>query len=205
MEESRYITDIFKTIKKYIWVIILFMIIGGVAGKILSLNGPAPTYQAYALVLLEEQQKDSKVIINQSDANVRFLNTAQTLVYTPVVLDSVTKDLKLDYSRSDLINKITAANENSSQVMRITVEDGDAKKATEIVNKIADVFERDIKDYLNVEKVQIVERAQAGQELRIVHSRPNANILMGIIIGLVIGTLVAFVLDFFFKNRKASV
>jgi capsular polysaccharide biosynthesis protein len=205
MEESRYITDIFKTIKKYIWVIILFVIIGGIAGKVLSSNGPAPTYQAYALVLLEEQQKDSKVIINQSDENVRFLNTAQTLVYTPAILDPVKKDLKLDYTRRELINKITAANENSSQVMRITVEDSDAKKATKIVNKIADVFERDIKGYLNVETVQIVERAQAGQELSIVHSRPNANILMGIIIGLVIGTLVAFVLDFFFKNRKASV
>jgi capsular polysaccharide biosynthesis protein len=205
MEESRYITDIFKTIKKFIWVIILFLIIGGVAGKVLSPNEPAPTYQAYALVLLEEQQTVSNVIINQSDENLRFLNTAQTLVTTPVVLDSVTKDLKLVYSRRELISKITAANENNSQVMRITVEDSDAKKATKIVNKIADEFEREIKGYLNVKTVRIVEKAQAGQELSIAHSRPNANILMGIIIGLVIGTLAAFVLDSFFKKRKASI
>jgi capsular polysaccharide biosynthesis protein len=202
MAESRYITDILRTIKRFFWLIALLIIIGGVAGKLLASAEPTHTYQAFSLVLLEEKQKNKNVIINQSDENVRFLNTAQTLVKTPIILDSVIKDLKLDDSTIDLGKKITAANENGSQVMRITVEENDPEKATAIVNKIIEIYEIKAKDYLDIDTLHILESAQPGLELQIQHSRPNASIVMGIIIGGVIGTLLAFILDYFFKKRR---
>ena len=207
MEESRYITGIIKTFIKFIWLIALFAIIGGIAGKMTASTAPAPTYQAYNLVLIEgpKYDFDETIVFKQTDDYGRLFNTAQTIVHTPIVLDQVKKELNLKETNRELRNKIMPANENGSNIMRITVEDRDPKKATAIVNKVSEVFKEKIGSYIDLEDIKILEKAIPKQELKIEHARPNANTLMGVIIGAVIGTLLAFLLDFVLKRRKASI
>jgi capsular polysaccharide biosynthesis protein len=202
MEESLLINDIIKVIKRYFWIILLSIIIGGVVGKMIASSGPAPTYRTSALVLLEKKQEEANVIINQADEIGRFMNTAQTLVETPAVLKAVKSDLNLDESPNELANKIEVTNENNSQILRISIEDSDAKKATKIVNGTAENFSQMVNQYLDVEKSQVVAKAVYGQESQILHTRTNANVAMGVILGLVFGGILAFVLNLLSKKRN---
>ena len=203
MEESVFINEIIRTIKKYLWIIILLALTGGLAGKLLASNGQPPTYQASTLVLLDKQIDKTALNINQPDDINRFLNTAQTLINTPVILKPVKNELGLDLNVNKLNGEVSTTIENGSQIIKITVEDPKAKQATLIANKTSEVFQREIKNYLSVKSVQIVKSAQSGQESQILHSRTKANIVMGVIIGLVIGIIVAFFMNFL-KRGKAS-
>ncbi|MDP4103598.1 MAG: hypothetical protein Q8935_01490 [Bacillota bacterium] len=205
MEESMFIKDIMTTIKKYLWLIIVLAIIGGVAGKYLASKGQPTTYQNTALVLLEKQIDKTAININQPDDYNRFLNTAQTLVNTPVFLKTVKSELGLKDSLSKLSEEVNPTIENNSQIINITVETSNAKQTTKIANKTADVFARDIKNYLNVKSAQVVEQAQSGHETQVLHSRSKASMVMGVIIGLVIGLVLAFILGSFGRTKKAAV
>lgn len=201
MEESMFIKDIMRTIKKFFWVIILLALIGGFVGKFSASNGQPPTYQNSALVLLEKQNDQTALNINQPDDYNRFLNTAQSLIKTPVILGMVKDELGLKDSLSKLRGEINPSIENGSQIIRITVETSNAKQTTKIANKTADVFQRQIKNYLNVKSTKAVEHAQSGQETQILHSRTKANITMGVIIGIVLGMLLTFLMSTLGHNK----
>lgn len=196
MEESMYITNVVKTIKRYLWLIILIAIIGGIIGKFVASSGAAPSYQASSLVLIEKLSKQN-LIINQSDDNSRFLNTAQTFINTSTILEPVIKDLNLDEKVSDLSSNVTVTNENNSQLLQITVEDKNARTATKIANKITDVFVKTVPNYLDVSNLKVMEKAQYGDETKDVHTRAKADIAMGVIIGLILGVILAFILSAF--------
>ncbi|WP_462410957.1 YveK family protein [Neobacillus sp. Marseille-QA0830] len=204
MDGSTYISDLIKLLKKYLWLIILLGVIGGVFGKISASKGPAPTYEASALVLIKPQFTQTNTIINQADETNRFLNTAQTLVNTPVVLKTVKKDLNLKENTKELAGKVKTSIENGSEILRITVDDSNSTKATNVVNKTADVFQNEIKKYLDVKSVQVVEKAIKGQESEIMQTRPNANMIMGIVIGLLIGVILSLGLNFFIKPSRVN-
>lgn len=202
MEESILMKDILRTVKKYLWLIVILTIIGGIIGKLLVPAGPAPTYKAASLILIEKgNTNETNVIINQTDEMARFINTALTLVYTPAILETVIQDLKLDTTSKKLAKQVNAEVLNNSKIIQISATDSNAKSATEIANKAAEVFEKDINKYLDVKSVDIIEKAELDNAAQIVHSRSNANTVMGIILGLVIGTFMAFILKYFKRSN----
>ncbi|NMD68810.1 hypothetical protein HHO41_00820 [Bacillus sp. DNRA2] len=201
MEGTLLINDLMKFIKKYVWVILLFTVIGGLVGRMLVPEGPPPTYKASALVLIEKKEPEAGIVINQTDEIGRFLNTAQTLIETPVVLDNVKKELKLDESAKELADKLEVANENNSHIFRVTAEDANQEKVTKLVNSAAQNFTKVADKYLDVDIVEVVEVAKSGQESKILHTRSNANMVMGVILGLVFGALIAFIFNLTSKKK----
>jgi capsular polysaccharide biosynthesis protein len=201
VEDSFFLEEIIKTVKKYFWVILLITILGGIAGRVLSSNGPTPTYEASSLIILEQKHNESNGVINPNGDSARFYNTAQTLFNTPVILKPVIKDLNLEKSLKELSSQISVSNENSSQLLRVTVTDSNAQQATDIANSIVNVYQQEISNYLDVETVKIIEMAQSGQENQIVHNRSKANMAMGVLIGFILGSLLAYILRVF-SNRK---
>ncbi len=202
MEGTMLINDIIKVIKKYFWIILLFALVGSGVGKMLVPAGPEPTYKASTLVLIEKKEAEAGIVINQTDEVGRFLNTAQTLIETSAILENVKSDLKLKESTNDLAGKIDVANENNSQIIRITAEDTDPKKATNLANTTAKHFSNNLDQYLKIETAIIVNQAKNGDETKILHTRSKANIAMGGILGLVFGTIIAFVLNINFNRKK---
>jgi capsular polysaccharide biosynthesis protein len=203
MEETTYIGDLFKIIKKYLWLILLIGIIGGLSGKMVT-PPQSTTYEASSLVLIKQQLNETNTIINQTDETNRFINTASTLINTAAILKPVKKELKIKEDVNDLASRVRVTNENGSHILKITVSDTNPKKATIIVNKIADVMKSEIGKYIDVETVKVIQRSENGQELAVLQSRPKANMIMGTVIGLVVGVILSLVLSFYFKPSKGK-
>ncbi|MCM3763505.1 YveK family protein [Neobacillus niacini] len=205
MEGTTYIADLLKVLKKYLWLIILLGLIGGVSGRMLTSEAQPPTYEASSLVLIKPLMNETNTIINQTDETVRFLNTAQTLINTNAILGPVKKELKLKDNVKTLAGKVRVSNENGSHLIKITVSDNNPDKATRIANGVADVFKREIGSFLDVEKVNIVVKAQKGQENEFTNvPRTNANTVMGTIIGLILGVFLSLVLFYFLKPSNKA-
>jgi capsular polysaccharide biosynthesis protein len=203
MEETTYIGDLFKLIKKYLWLIVLLGIIGGLSGKFMTNDAPPPKYEASSFVLIKPQMNQPNIIINQSDETTRFINSVLTLMNRSAILSVVKEELGFEGTVKDLAGKVRAENENGSYIIRITASDLDPNQATMISNKLADVFKREIGKYLDVKTVEIVQLSEKGEETQILQSRPKANTIMGAIIGLILGLFLSVILSRFLKSSRA--
>lgn len=204
MEGKMLINDLIKVLKKYLWIIILAALVGGGIGKVLVPAGPAPTYKSSALFLIQKKQPEAGVIISQGDDTGRFLNSSVRLIETRAILDHVKNELNLEESTKDLADMIEVVIENNSNLIKVTVEASDTKKATDIANITVETFAKQASQYLDIDDVIVVDNAKSGLETEILHTRSNANIAMGVILGLVIGTIVAFVLNSLFNQKKIA-
>jgi capsular polysaccharide biosynthesis protein len=193
MEAQELLREVIKFVKKYIWFVLLFGIIGALVGRYVIPSSPPTTYQASSSILIEKELKETNVIINQTEETTRFLNTVQTLIKTPVILLKVQKELGVKTETKDLANQITVVNENGSNIIKITVENTDKSSVADLANTIISVFEKEAEKYLDVGKIFVVEEAVPGQETIVSHDRSVANTIMGIILGILIGFLIPLI------------
>ena len=138
-EDEEYMTidlkKIFYQIMQNIVTIGLVTLACALVGYIVSAFIIKPTYSASAQMLVNnktsEQQSSS---ITQSDINASssLVNTYSIILKSHDVLEQVIEDCNLTYSAETLSRMVTVNSVNSTQVMKITVQNGNAQVALDI-------------------------------------------------------------------------
>lgn len=93
-----------------------------------------PTYSASAQMLVNNRNEQSSTAISQSDINASssLVNTYSIILKSHDVLEKVINDCRLDYSVEQLSKMVTVSAVNSTQVMRVRVQNGNAQEALNI-------------------------------------------------------------------------
>ena len=68
-------------------------------------------------------------------------------------MNPVIKNLQLDLEPEELSDKINVTSTNDTEIIVITVVDEDSKKATDIANEIAKVFQEDIGNMIPIDNI----------------------------------------------------
>src|SRR6185437_10047549 len=92
----------------------------------------------------------------------QLINTYNVIIKSPAILGIVKEEMNLERSVGALINQVTVNSAQNSQVVNIQVQDEDPKMAVELANKIATVFQNEIKALMNVDNVNILTPAELG-------------------------------------------
>lgn len=110
-----------------------------------------PKYQASVNMIVNARQDTSNTNFTNDNftSAVNLVSTYSVIIKSNTVLNQVIKDLKLDMTYSELNSMVSVSNVDSTQIMKITVTDTNAKRAGKIVETIADI----VPDLL-VEKVE---------------------------------------------------
>lgn len=143
------------------WIIALAAVALGAIGFAWARFFIAPTYQASALMYVNNTQDASKPISNSE------LSAAQSLVDTYVVilnsrttLDQVRAAAGLSYTDKELQSMIRAQAVNSTEVFEVTVTSTDPQEARSIANTIAQVLPSRISNVVEGSSVRVVDYAQ---------------------------------------------
>ena len=180
---------------------LLIAITAGVCliGCIYGLFIQKPMYQSYTTVILN----NSESAITQSDITLykNLVDTYAEIVKSRRVLDQVIDELDLDLTYEQLYNKISVTSVNNTEIIKITVNDGDAISAKNIANVTANYFTNEVVDLYNMNNVDILDEA-------IEVDKPyNINVPKQIIIyfmlGLVLAAGVLFVIYYFDRTVKS--
>lgn len=93
-----------------------------------------PTYSASAQMLVNNRKEQSGTAITQSDINASssLVNTYSIILKSHDVLEKVIDDCHLDYSAERLSRMVSVSAVNSTQVMKVTVQNGNAQEALDI-------------------------------------------------------------------------
>ncbi|WP_342581196.1 Wzz/FepE/Etk N-terminal domain-containing protein [Ureibacillus sp. FSL W7-1570] len=206
MEETISLYDIFKVLKKRIVLILSITIISTLAAAIISFYVLTPIYQASTQILVNQKTSDQQNQIQTTDiqTNLQLINTYNVIIKSPVILSKVIEILDLNTTPSALSNQITVSNANNSQVVNISVQDEQAYLAVDIANTVAQVFQEEIKELMNVDNVNILSPAELPENPSPVKPNKMLNMAIALVIGLMVGVGLAFLLEYLDTTIKTE-
>ncbi len=194
MEEKLDLSFLFEVLKKYFVIVILSGVLCGIAGFAVSYFVIPKKYQSQALLYVENNtQNTESVNINDITAAQKLVNTCQIIFKSSTMMDNLIANLDLPYTKEELNNMITANSVNSTEVMEIIVESGNAQEAQTIVNEL---IELSVQEFTRVIKSGSIEVVDYG-EVNTKPSSPNVPMitLAALFVGIVVSYMIVLIRD----------
>ncbi|MBQ4867327.1 capsular biosynthesis protein [Priestia megaterium] len=205
MEETISLRELFAVLRKRLWLIVLITIIAATVSAVISFFVLTPVYESKTQILVNQAKNDQQLYSNQTvQTNVQLINTYNDIITSPAILDKVVKELKLDKSAGDLSSQIQVTSAQDSQVAQIVVKDTSAKRATEIANTTASVFQKEVPKLMNVDNVKVLSKATIGENPSPVKPQPLLNVVIAIVVGLMVGVGLSFLLEYLDNTLKTE-
>lgn len=205
MEETISLKELFLTLRKRLSLIALITILFATISGLISFFYLTPIYQASTQILVNQSKDDQATYnVGEVQTNLQLINTYNVIIKSPAILDLVSKELDLNMTAGQLNGKITVQSEQNSQVVNISVQDPDPKLAADIANKTASVFQKEIKEIMNVDNVSILAKAVVVDNQSPIKPQPLMNIAIAIVVGLMLGVGIAFLLEYLDNTIKTE-
>jgi len=205
MEETISLRELFQVLRKRLWLIVLITIIAATVSAVISFFVLTPVYESKTQILVNQAKNDQQLYSNQTvQTNVQLINTYNDIITSPAILDKVIKELKLDGSAQSLSGQIQVTSAQDSQVAQIVVQDTSAKRATDIANTTASVFQKEVPKLMNVDNVKVLSKATLGESASPVKPQPLMNIAIAVVVGLMVGVGLSFLLEYLDNTLKTE-
>jgi capsular polysaccharide biosynthesis protein len=201
MEETISLKEIFQTIKKRVWMIIVITMLFTMISGVISYFFLTPIYKASAQILVNQSTSEQTGLdINQVRTNVEMINSYRVIITSPRILDQVEKELKLEES----IEGISVNSEQNSQIFTVSVENADPALAVNIANTIANTFVKEIPGLMNIDNVQVFYPAELPESPSPIKPNPVLNMAIAFVVGLMVGVGIAFLMDYLDNTIKSE-
>lgn len=148
------LAQVFFALWKHVVLILAITVICADLGFVYAEFMVTPLYSASASMLVNNKSQPSgtqDITSQDISASSSLIATYSAIIKSHTVLESIIKELDLDYSYDQLSGEISVESYNSTQVMQITVTDTDRERALDIVREIVKIAPN-----------QIIETAEAG-------------------------------------------
>ena len=203
MEETIDLREYFYIIKKRAWIIALITVLAMLTSGIISFFVLSPVYEANTtLIVNTEQSKETNNMITGDQLNVtqKLTLTYGEIIKSRAVLDSVIKKLDLNMEYNELEKAIAVSPVKDTQIMSVTVQDTNPKRARDIANSIPNVFTKEVKRITKANSVEVIDKAIVPEN----PIKPNKvmNILIAAVLGIMIGLFIVFVLEYMDNKIK---
>ncbi|MFC5649867.1 YveK family protein [Paenibacillus solisilvae] len=195
-------------VRKNIWMILVFVIISGTVTGIYSYYFLDKKYEASTKLIVNQNMDTAtlnRIDINTINSNIQLVKTYKEIIKTPRIMSKVVAqfpDLKL--TEDDLIRKVSVTSVNDTQVMSVTATDLSYRKATSIVNAVAQVFQKEIPTLMKVDNVNILNMANPNDKPAPVSPKPSLNIVISIILSLMVGLSSVFLIHYLDDTVKSE-
>ena len=139
---------------RLLWAHIVQIVAAAVAAALICLLvcmfALTPKYQASINMIVNARQDTTTTFTSDNFNSAKnLISTYAVIIKSNTVLNEVIDTLELDMTYGQLYSMVSVTDVDSTQIMKVTVTDTDAKRAGEIVQTIADI----VPDVL-VEKVE---------------------------------------------------
>ena len=202
MEETIDLREYFAIIKKRFWIIAIITVVAMVVSGVISFFVLSPVYEAKSTLIVNTEKNEETQMItgDQFSVSQKLAVTYGEIIKSRTVLEDVISNLKLDSEYEDLVEKITVSPVQDTQIISISVQDTNPKKARDIANEIPKVFEKEVKRITKANDIQVIDKAILPEN----PIKPNKmmNVAIAAVLGMMIGLFVVFVLEYLDNKIK---
>lgn len=182
--------DMLKILKEKWYVVLLFFVVGLIGAYSLSAFVMTPRYASNTRILVNRSYNAEQVLdIRDIETNIQLINTYRDIIEDPVILNEVQTTLNTGESLEDLRDNIAVQIQEDSQLFTIVGTSTSPQQAARLTNTVAEVFQKNIGEIMEVDNVAILSPAIAEPDP--VSPRLLLNIFLGGVIGAMAGFLFA--------------
>lgn len=187
--------------------ILLIVAIFTLIGVIYTIGFVTPVYTSSTTLLLGKSDsstgKTDTITTTDITLNSKLVSTYSVLIKSKSVLRPVISNLSIDLSEEALEKSITVSQEKDTEIIRISVTNGNATTAAKLANEIAKVFTQKVTDMYKINNVQVVDQAEVNEvPSNINHAK---DVLIFAFVGIVVAVmyvLIANMLDTTIKSAE---
>lgn len=196
MEETIDLKEYFAIIKKRSWIIALIATIAIIVSVVISFFILKPVYQANATLIVNTEKNEETQMITGDQFNVtqKLAVTYGEIITSRSVINPVIKNLGLEETYDELVKKITVSPVKDTQIINISVQDINPKKARDIANEIPEVFTKEAKRITKANSVEVIDKAITPIEP--VKPNKKMNVAIASVLGIMIGLFVVFLIEY---------
>src|SRR5574344_631525 len=195
--------EILDVIKDKIFFIVIFTNLVIICGTLYVKYFKVPEYKSSSTIVLSSNSSDTTTITSSDvTLNKNLVSTYSQIAKSRSVLEEVINFYSLDMSYEELSKKITVSQVSDTEIIQISVADGNAEAAANITNKIAEVFTKKVSDIYNMKNIKILDVAiEASKPYNIDYLKQFA---ISFAAGLVISLSIVFMIYFFDNTIKTT-
>lgn len=203
MEDRLELQEVFSLLKKRAGMILLIILAAAGLAAVFSYYVLSPKYEATTQILVSQGAEGIQGLTeNDVQADLQLVNTYRGLIESPVIMGKVIKQLNLSTTVNDLRKQFTINSSAESQLIEIAVANESQKRAVDIANATAVIFQGEVKTIMNANNVKILFPAEVIENADPISPRPLFNMAIGAALGLIIGIGLAFLLSYLDTSIK---
>jgi len=200
-----------RQLLKLLWdkkvTILIIVLIAVIAGWVYTSFMVKPVYtSSIRLILAQKNTTDASTgVITQTDVtlNDKLIDTYKEIAVSNGVIRTVINNLDLKNVDEDVLKKeINVTAVTGTQILKISVTDKDADRATKIANEMGKVFSERIKDIYKIENVSVLDEAETPEEPSNVNHKRDMLIFLAV--GIVLAIAIVLLANMLDNSIKSS-
>lgn len=196
MEETIDLKEYFQIIKKRAWIIVLITSVAIIVSAIISFFVLSPVYESNTTILVNSDKAPGTNVITTDQINVseKLAVTYGEIIKSKSVLNEVEDSLDLKCGYEELSDKVNVSSINKTQIISVSVQDTNPKRATDIANAIPTAFQQEVKRITQANDVKVIDKAVVPNQ----PIKPNKATIIAIsaILGIMISLFIIFLLEY---------
>lgn len=194
--------QLFLALRRRLALLITMPIVAGLVAGIVSAFILSPVYSAQT-TLWVIKENGSQINYNDLLLNRNLTKTYAEVAKSRAVMIQVISSLGLSgVSVEQLQEKLTVTPVRDTEILSFEVEDVDPVRASAIANTVADSFKDQIRSFMQVENVAIVDRAAIPTDP--IKPRKLMNVAVAVVLGGMAAVGVAFLLEYLDTTLKSQ-
>jgi capsular polysaccharide biosynthesis protein len=148
-----------------------------------------PRYEASIDLIVNSRQENTLAITNDAISSAKSLTDAYAIVIkSNIVLDEVIETLGLAMSYKQLVKAVSVESVDSTQIMKVTVENEDPQLAAEIAQTIADIAPDRLVELVEAGSCKIVSKVVVDPD-PVFPRTPKAVLLTALVAACLVGAV----------------
>ncbi|MBP3197660.1 MAG: polysaccharide export protein [Butyrivibrio sp.] len=193
--------ELFFALKKGLWAIILFFVVGAVIAYYYTLYFITPIYTSSSMIYIFSKAAE---VTSMSDLQIGKQLTVdfEIIGKSRPVINKVIEDLDLNVSYEYLAQNVKLSNPTDSRIIKITVVNSDPQLACDIANTLASVLSERVAEVIDTTAPSSVEEAVPAKWASSPNKKRNTMVggIMGMLVAVVI-ILIRYYCDLSVKNE----
>lgn len=204
MEGNIGIKDYLQIIKRRSWIIFLITFIAILVSTGVSFFVVNPVYEANTTLLVDINKKTGSEMVTTEQLSVseKLAVTYGEIIKSKSVLNEVEDSLALNCGYEELSDKVNVSSINKTQIISVSVQDTNPKRATDIANAIPTAFQQEVKRITQANDVKVIDKAVVPNK----PIKPNKATIIAIsaILGIMISLFIIFLLEYLGPKEGAK-
>lgn len=194
MEELN-LKDLCKKLINKWWILLICIVLSATFAYVWSNYFSVPIYSAYTTLYVGKNVDEVGIQSNDLYIGTTLIEDYREIAKSKLVANEVINELGLKMSAGAMASRINVSQRGDTRVIQISVNDTNPNASMDITNKVAEVFKKKVSEIMQIENVQIIDKA----ELPLYPVSPDIrrNFIICIVIGFAIGVGIILLLELF--------